>query len=526
MAAQQVDDRLADRQAQPRGLARVAEQVVGLFLAHADAGIADRHAQPGALVDHDLGGGDIDQAAARVLAGIADQVLQHLAQAHRIEAGPGIVDVDEVGVEPGLAGGRLGAELVDDVADQVDDIDRLFAGMGLGRLTHDGCGHGRDVERILDHGLHRLGRGQQVGDVAGDVRIFDAALVQQARIAQDVVERGLQVGGDLGQEVRFGLVDVFHRHAGADDFFLVRHALGDVADDGDQAGRLAVLAHLDAALGADGAGDLVLAAQDLDIEIEVFAVIHGALELVDDQSLVLRLVDVELGGDARFVGLGRQAVDGVESLRPGDVARLQVDRPVADAGHFLDQVEPVLLRLQFAGGLAALAGALGQGDHGRRLVGVLAEQGLAGAVEVVARRAFADGQDAEDNAVGNQRDIGIEADLRRVEHGGFEEEAGVGGGVGDDHALARHQLALAEGQVVDQGFLGDARAAAGDQARALIELEDGHRRVEQRRRHFADRFADAAELGVPARHVRSGVRDVIGDLGGSLGHGHGKTFWN
>ncbi len=330
----------------------------------------------------------------------------------------------------------------------------------------------------------------------------------------------------MRQEVVLGVVDVFRRHAGADDFFLVGDAFGDVAHDRDQARRLAVIAVFDAALGADGAGDLVLAAQDLDVEVEVLAIVHGALELVDDQRLVVRFVDVELGGDARLVRLGRQAVDGVQALRPGDVARLQVDRPVADAGHFLDQVEPVLLRLQRDRGLTAGRRALGQGDHGRRLVGVLAEQVLLGAVEIVTRRTLADGQHAQHDAVADQRDIGIETDLRRVEHGGFQEEARIGGGVRDDHAFARHQLALAEGQVVDQPVLGDAGRALRDQGRALVQLEDGHRRVEQRGRHVAYRFADAAELGVAARRLRRGVRNIIGDLLGNLGHGHSKTFWN
>ncbi len=277
----------------------------------------------------------------------------------------------------------------------------------------------------------------------------------------------------------------------------------------------------DTALGADGAVDLVLAAQDLNREVEIFAVVHGALHLVDDDGLVLLLVDVELGADLRLVGLRADAIDGVEALRPRDVARLQVDRPVADAGHFLRQVETRLLRLDLGDHVVAFHRGLGQGDGGGGIVGELAEQVELLASHVMTRLTLAQGQDTQDDTVADQRDVGVETDLRAVEDGAFQEVAGVGRGVGNHQAFTGDQLALAEAEVVQAGLGRETRGAPDDQLAAFIKLDDGQGRIEQTGRQFADRLANAAEFKVASLtfgHHGGGGSDVFGVLG------HGKTF--
>ncbi len=59
---------------------------------------------------------------------------------------------------------------------------------------------------------------------------------------------------------------------------------------------------LDTPLGADQTRRLVLTVEDTDVEVEIDALVHRTLEVVDHERIVFRLENIELVGDLWLIG--------------------------------------------------------------------------------------------------------------------------------------------------------------------------------------------------------------------------------
>ncbi|MNZ88486.1 hypothetical protein D3C78_1073810 [compost metagenome] len=150
LAAHQIDQTLADGQAQPGsavlargrgvGLGEGLEQLAALRLAETDAGVDDLEAQPGALLAVLLPmDGDGDLALPGELDRIAQQIAQHLAEAHGVAEQPG--GHIGVNVEQQLEALflRLDHGLVGETAEHIleEELDLLemhLAGLDLGEV--------------------------------------------------------------------------------------------------------------------------------------------------------------------------------------------------------------------------------------------------------------------------------------------------------------------------------------------------------------------------------------------------------
>ncbi len=226
-AAELAADRAVD-------LGEPLEQPVGAGGRNAHAGVGHRDAQASA-VGRQIAYANGDAAAACELDGVAEQVQHHLPDAGAVGAHrPGQLAARFQPQRQALVAG-LGLDQVDGFAQAGQRVEGLgvqfdLAGLYLGEVQH-----------VVDHRQQGLaGGGDAVGEGPGLLRQPDR-LLQQAGEADDAGERGADLVAHVGQELALGdgrglsLGHLAHQH--------VFHglALGDVAQLGDGADRLAVL---------------------------------------------------------------------------------------------------------------------------------------------------------------------------------------------------------------------------------------------------------------------------------------------
>ena len=178
------------------GLGERLEQARDLVRGDADPGVADRHAQVGAVVRTGLGGGAHDDLALLgELDGVGDQVGQHLRETRGV-AREHLGHLGSAGdhqLQPPRA--RRGAEhagdLLDDLADlEVQDLQLQAPGLDLG-----------EVQDVVEHPEQRPAGHLHPGREALLVGVEGSAH-QQVVEADDAVERGADLVAHRGQEVR------------------------------------------------------------------------------------------------------------------------------------------------------------------------------------------------------------------------------------------------------------------------------------------------------------------------------------
>ncbi len=181
------------------GLGERLEHALELRLGHADPGVFDRDGQPVAGVVAHAPGRERDLAVVAELAGVGQQIHQHLAQLglvrlHGADVGRAVnLETVAVAVDQRTHRGR-------DVLDQRGNVERLDEQFGA-----PGFDLGQ-IEDVVDQRQQVLaGRADlvQVGDhalVTGVLGLFD----QHLAVADDRVERCPQLVAHVGQELALG----------------------------------------------------------------------------------------------------------------------------------------------------------------------------------------------------------------------------------------------------------------------------------------------------------------------------------
>ncbi len=399
----------------------------------ARAAVADFDAQAtgveAGLYAHEAGLGEF--------AGIADQVVQNLAQAQVVEHQPGRRRVGMVEAQVEAAAFGDGVELVHDVGDQALQVGCLRIQLDLAGLQL------RKIEDVGDQALQRLAglvdAGNAVARFLGQVR----HVVQQGGMTQDGGQRRADLVAHIGQEVRLGpLVRLGVFLGGAQRVLEVR-LLGDVLQDAEDEFGGAVVVDLRPALGIDDAF-LAVGAQQAGLESEVLAAQQGLADAAAHAVAIVGMEQVDRRVDRRLEGGAVQAVDGVGAARPETDLGFGVQMPVADAGHFFHQLQLALGFLQLADGGLPDGVGLAQGQHAGDAFGHLAQPADRRGVEIVARLGIEYAQAADQLAFVAQRGAGVEADVGRVEHERIGGEAVVTQGVGHDQDVAPLQRMLAK----------------------------------------------------------------------------------
>jgi hypothetical protein len=368
---------------------------------------------------------DPDQPAVLVQVALVHAVAGDLAGQQLLQQRQILFQVIRVG--DGLKVGRqhLFGRVADDAAERVVDLveaafqchqghaDRGVVERGLEDLqlrlarrdvVHQGreapaVGAGRAADRQLDREhLARLPLGRNLDTLVDDRALAGAQEAGQAlvvgvavlfgddEVAEALADRllGRPAEGLLGEAVPVGdvaglvdgddgLVGVGHDLAGAGLagpklLLAAAHGLeggvagGDVlqhAEDGHHLASVVVFA----GRAAEAVADLTVGAQQADLVLDQAAALHGAGEGLAGAFAILGWIQIQPIVRCRREGVGRQAVDLIDLLRPLDGPGPQVGAPVADAGNDLGHLQQAAFLLQAALGAGLLQ--LGQDRGGQ-----------------------------------------------------------------------------------------------------------------------------------------------------------------
>lgn len=270
-----------------------------------------------------LAGGDADDAALREFAGIGDQVLQHLPDPHVIETRLSTGEINKMRAEPGLRGLGLKREGVDRFTDRRGHIDDLVVFL---------TGHGRFMaQRISDQRLHCprgvLQMTGKIGGLAAGYRLH----FYHSSITDNLVERRPQFIGNMAKEAFTGQCR--------------RRRFSHIAHHGAQPDRRAIAIIFDPTLCTNQARGLVPAADNAQFEIEILAGIDRALEVLNHDRPIIRLIDIKMRGHLGAIGLFVQAQQAIHFPGPDNLTAGQIDRPVTEAGQFRGALQTFLLHL-------------------------------------------------------------------------------------------------------------------------------------------------------------------------------------
>ena len=178
------------------GLGKIDKQPVELFRGHADTGIGNRDFDGIVRLQRD---GDADGAVFGELAGIAEQVEDHLADAGDIGM-HGRQDRRQVHLDLVVVGGRQRLRHVDAVADQGGEVERLDMNFHLAGFDF------REIEDVVD-------QFQQMLAGAADplqrldhhfVAVLDRVFLQHLGDADNGIERGAKLVAHIGEKLALG----------------------------------------------------------------------------------------------------------------------------------------------------------------------------------------------------------------------------------------------------------------------------------------------------------------------------------
>ena len=508
------------------------EELVDLVGGDADAGVADgKENKRFAGFGLGTGDGDADFALGGEADGVGEEIDEDLAHARDV-AGVAERHIGRDGPEeidaffPALHG-----DAIDGLLDHDGEIEGVIFQFELARLDLG------EVEDFADDGEQGVGA---VADGLGVVALLgvQAGAEEQAGHADDGVHRRADFVAHVGEEFRLGLVGVFGRVLGGDDFLLDLPALGDVLADAAIADeRLAVGAEHRGAARGEPDGVAVLGAH-AELEIaEALALLRGVVKLGRRDGGVF--LDEILKEAVLLHLVGAEAEQFLDAL--GDVKRLALERDFPD--EFAGDIDDVA-EARFAGAqlfLGLLLDFVGRGklavvELDLRDEGEIVEDG-----EVFragnARLMIHDAQGADEGAVRRSDGIAdVKAEVRLIGHVrvvgealvefrvghhqllGFEDGVGTEGDVARDFDQIEAVTGLEEFPVgIDEDDAGhrhveNARGEAGDAVEALF-----RRGIEQVQRTEGDKA-----LGLiwrkRGRHCRGGMRSGGWDGRGCVHH--------